>query len=575
MFGRDDTIAAIASPPGGGLRGIVRVSGPATESIWRTFCEPRSPVSATAARVVSVSVRLPAPWPPIQALLCWWPGPRSYTRQPVAELHLPGSPPLLDAVLAAICHAGARLAEPGEFTLRAFLSGRMDLTQAEAVLGVIDARGQRELETALEQLAGGLASPLHNLRQRLVHTLAELEAGLDFVEEDIEFVSARQLHDQLTAGLDEVERLRTRLRSRAAAGGLPRVVLLGPPNAGKSSLWNTLVGEPAALVADRPGTTRDYLERETNFNGYRCVVVDTAGLEATSGDDPIGEAAQRATLKQGERAELRLVCREATSATRFRANTSNLLAYADTPQSDTPQSNTPGVDSPHPYSPHPYSPLADAPDAGHAASDGAADAKTAEPAETGETAKTDAETDQDITRLAVWTKVDQLASRPQDSAGEVWVSSLTGTGLDELRRRIVERLERLADAESAVVAGTAARCQESLRRASESLARAIALARTAAGLDRALPALSSSGNPTAHGEIERAGETESDGEHDQSGDHERLGFQVGDSVYGSHGRDEYIAAELRLALDALGQVAGAVHTEDILDVVFSRFCIGK
>jgi len=558
MFGRDDTIAAIASPPGGGLRGIVRVSGPATESIWRTFCEPRSPVSATAARVVSVSVRLPAPWPPIQALLYWWPGPRSYTRQPVAELHLPGSPPLLDAVLAAICHAGARLAEPGEFTLRAFLSGRMDLTQAEAVLGVIDARGQRELETALEQLAGGLASPLQNLRQRLVHMLAELEAGLDFVEEDIEFVSARQLHDQLSAGLDEVERLRTRLRSRAAAGGLPRVVLLGPPNAGKSSLWNTLVGEPAALVADRPGTTRDYLERETNFNGYRCVVVDTAGLETTSVDDPIGEAAQRATLKQGERAELRLFCREAASAARSRANTSNLLAYADTPQGETPCADTP----------HPYSPLTDTPDAGHAASDGAADSETGE-------------TDQDITRLAVWTKVDQLATRPQDSVGEVWVSSLTGTGLEELRRRIVERLERLADAESAVVAGTAARCQESLRRASDSLARAVALARIAAGLDRGLPALSNSGIPTAHGEHKRDGEhksdgeIESDGEIDPYGDHGRLGVQVGDSVYGSHGRDEYIAAELRIALDALGQVAGAVHTEDILDVVFSRFCIGK
>jgi tRNA modification GTPase len=516
MFGRDDTIAAIASPPGRGLRGIVRISGPGTEPIWRTLCELPATDAGAAASVFPVSVRLPPPWPRINAWLFWWPGPRSYTRQPVAELHLPGSPPLLDAVLAAVCRAGARLAEPGEFTLRAFLSGRIDLTQAEAVLGVIDARGQRELEVALEQLAGGLAGPLHDLRHRLVHTLAELEAGLDFVEEDIEFVSAQQLHDRLAEGLSEVERLRSRLQSRLAAGGLPRVVLLGPPNAGKSSLWNALVGEPAALVADRPGTTRDYLERETSVDGQRCLIIDTAGIEAVGLDDPIGSAAQRATQTQGERAELRLVCREAVSSQQ----------------------------SP----------------AGDSADDAA---------------------DQDGSQLTVWTKVDQLATEPRNQAGEVWVSSLTGTGLDELRRRIADRLERLADAESAVVAGTAVRCQDSLRRAAESLARAVALAGLAAGFGRRPIASLGKNTPPEYGGEETHFVAEyRDGDERHSGDERRDGDEHHDlqsllGFYGSHGRDEYIAAELRLALDGLGQVAGAVHSEDILDVVFSRFCIGK
>ncbi len=514
MLVRDDTIAAIASPPGGGLRGIVRVSGPATESIWRGFCTPLKEDAGNGPRVVPVIVRLPPPWPVIAARVCWWPGPRSYTRQPVAEWHVPGSPPLLDAILAAVCQLGARLAEPGEFTLRAYLSGRIDLTHAEAVLGVIDARSRRELDQALEQLAGGLAGPLRELRHRLLHTLAELEAGLDFVEEDIEFVSARQLHDSVAASCVEVERLRARLQARGSSGGLPRVVLLGLPNAGKSSLWNALVGDlgadQAALVADRPGTTRDYLEREVEFLGRRCLLIDTAGREPLSAngsiadgsiadgsiaDDPIAAAAQEATRRQGGRAELRVICRDAAA-----------MALS------------------------PAMPLRALP--------AAANALLHKPLGEWEF--------DDNSQLLVGTKADLLATVPPASELEVWVSSRTGTGLADLRRMIAERLERLTDAESSVVAGTAIRCQESLRRAAESLARAAALARIAAGL--------TDERETATSDLAWEGEL---------------------AAQGALGRDEYIAAELRLALDALGQVAGAVHSEDILDVVFSRFCIGK
>src|SRR6185295_14632062 len=128
-----------------------------------------------------------------------WPSNRSYTREPIAELHTIGSAPLLKSLVSAACQSGARLARPGEFTLRAFLAGRLDLTQAEAVLGVIDARGRQQLDSALGQLAGGLARPLSALREQLLDLLAQLEAGLDFVDEDIEFITAAELNQQLAA----------------------------------------------------------------------------------------------------------------------------------------------------------------------------------------------------------------------------------------------------------------------------------------------------------------------------------------------------------------------------------------
>ena len=167
----DDTICAIATAPGGAARGMVRVSGPDAIEVVARMVQPADGAAIDA-------IRRPTVFPgratielngnesrslPCDVLL--WPTARSYTRQPVAELHTLGSPPLLEALVAAVCRAGARLAEPGEFTLRGFLAGRIDLTQAEAVLGVIDAHGNDELDAALTQLAGGLARPLHQLRE--------------------------------------------------------------------------------------------------------------------------------------------------------------------------------------------------------------------------------------------------------------------------------------------------------------------------------------------------------------------------------------------------------------------------
>jgi len=328
----NDTICAIATAAGGAARGMVRISGPdAIAIVARCFLpndgESIEQLRSATARTGRFSVgrtilsvsdsanahktdRIVRPtsesWLPCDLFL--WPTSRSYTREPVAELHTLGSPPLLQAVTDLVCSVGARLAEPGEFTLRAFLAGRLDLTQAEAVLGVVDARGADELDTALAQLAGGLARPLHELREQLLQLLAELEAGLDFVDEDIRFVSQDELLTRLAAGRVMLDEIAGQMASRHVAADRMQIALVGPPNVGKSSLFNALVtrfgdGDPSdrrrrvpALVSPQCGTTRDYLTATIKVNGMRCELVDTAGMGEPNNETPsfsVGENLSR------------------------------------------------------------------------------------------------------------------------------------------------------------------------------------------------------------------------------------------------------------------------------------------
>ncbi len=320
MYDPDDTIAAIASAAGGAARGIVRLSGPRVIAILEACYRPQSDfelssvISPTAmCGVVRLSEFGPAlAGAGIEADLYLWPGTRSYTRQPLAELHTLGSPPLLTALLKRVCAAGARLAEPGEFTLRAFLAGRIDLTQAEAVLGVVDARAESELQTALSQLAGGLATPLAGVRERLIDLLAELEAGLDFAEEDIEFVSRDDVEVALGDARSMVARLESQMTGRGRHDRPPRIVLVGSPNVGKSSLFNALAKDAAAIVADEPGTTRDYLTATLDLGGVLCQLVDTAGTMPDGGGNPLDAPAQQATASVSHGGDLRLLCIDST-----------------------------------------------------------------------------------------------------------------------------------------------------------------------------------------------------------------------------------------------------------------------
>jgi len=307
----DDTIAATASPPGPGLRGLIRLSGPDARRIALTGFEPDEAAAASRTpRVVPGVYRLPGLRPAIPADVTLWPGPRTYTGEELAEIHAPGSPPLLSALLAHCLDLGARHAQPGEFTLRAFLSGRIDLTRAEAVLSVIDARNPSQLVAALEQLAGGLSTPITALRDRLLDLLAHLEANLDFVDEDdVDPLARAELAAELDEGAATLDRLAARLASRDRSGGNPRVVLAGPPNAGKSRLFNALLQGEHAIVSERAGTTRDYLTEPCDCDGLLVELIDTAGVEPAS--DAIAAQAQELRAVATDRADLVLMCSSA------------------------------------------------------------------------------------------------------------------------------------------------------------------------------------------------------------------------------------------------------------------------
>lgn len=452
MLDPHDTIAAIASPPGGAARGIVRVSGPdAVACVERCFStEDRQPLTLVRRpTAVSGMVRIRDVTANLPAVLYLWPSSRSYTRQPTAELHTLGSPPLLDALLADLCSRGARLAQPGEFTLRAFLAGRIDLTQAEGVLGVIDARERQQLDIALEQLSGGIATPLTQARTDLLELLAHLEAGLDFIEEDIEFISRDELCRQVGVIQTQIERLALRMQSRGEATDVIRAVLVGAPNVGKSSLYNALTGR-GALVSDQAGTTRDYLVARLDLGGIVCDLVDTAGV-GTVTDDRLQIAAVAATGRQRQQAEIEILCLDSTRA----MTTQELMSLCEPATSE---------------------------------------------------------------RIIVLTKADQ-PRRVDCIDGAIETSSHNGAGLDQLRARLCD-IGRTGTLNSLVVASTAVRCRDSLRQAADAAGRAQQLAITGSG-------------------------------------------------------EELIAAELRIVLNLLGEVTGAVCSDDILDRIFSRFCIGK
>ena len=320
----NDTIAAVASAPGGAARGVVRISGADAVARLASCFKPAAGEEALTAIHTPRRIRgfirvcegdaereLTVPGD-----LLLWPSTRSYTREPSAEFHTIGSPPLLAAVIEQLGRAGIRPAEPGEFTLRAFLAGRIDLTQAEAVLGVIDARDRGDLDAALDQLAGGLSRPLHRLREELLGVLAELEAGLDFVEEDIEFISRETLRARLEPAQEIVAATLAQLSARDVRTEVPRVAITGPPNAGKSSLFNVLIERygggiaAAAIVSPQPGATRDYVVARLNLNGVACEIIDTAGID-DSRLDGIQRAAQQSTAQQQRLADLGLRCVDA------------------------------------------------------------------------------------------------------------------------------------------------------------------------------------------------------------------------------------------------------------------------
>ncbi len=453
MFDSEETIVAIASPTTPSIRGIVRLSGPDVASILKSLNVP-IPVDKKPSRF-DAEIELGEPLGSVPVAVMLWPTSRSYTGQPSAELHTFGSLPVLASLCQRVIQSGGRAARPGEFTMRAFLAGRLDLTQAEAVLGVIDARGRGSLDHALRQLGGNLSKPLEQTRSTLLDLLADVEAGLDFVDEDIEFISDEvlvQRLSELTVGLHQIGQQMT---TRGGGGASSMIVLRGEPNAGKSRLINQLSAQDAAIVADVAGTTRDTVIVDAMIDGYAVKLVDTAGIE--DGSDDISRLSQAQADRAGRDAMIRLWCVD-----RSRTDFSSAMDSVQSLASLTRRADT----------------------------------------------------------IDVWVATKADLGGPLIDDDWIQCSAVTGAGIERVRLAIVSVLASRDVEENGSVVGTAARCSQSLSSARSAIDNAIDLTR----------------NQDGH---------------------------------------ELVSAELRIAAQSIGEVTGAIYTDDILDRVFGRFCIGK
>ncbi|MFK7817511.1 MAG: tRNA modification GTPase [Planctomycetaceae bacterium] len=451
----NDTIAALASAPGPADRGIVRVSGDnVVEQLVGHFvsADDRRPDECRRAEAFDGEFDLKCISERLPARLLVWPTKRSYTGQPMAEIHTVGSPPLLEAVLAQLFESGVRPAKNGEFTLRAFLCGRIDLIQAEAVLGVIDSTDQQQMERALRQLGGGVSGKLADTRAELIAILGDLEAGLDFVEEDIEFIPSDVMIERLRIAIERLEQLAASSESRMESSVTATVALGGLPNAGKSTLFNALAKSDEAIVSPIAGTTRDYLTVDIDCDGTAVRLIDTAGQERA--DSAIMQTAQQFRGEQLAESKLIVWCSAADLTTDEQVDDEGFLA---------------------------------------------------------------ALTNDGRPVLHVQTKNDTNGGNR--STAVLSLSAATGAGLSELKAQIAELLDSKSG-DSELIGSTGARCRDSLGSAIQSLR---------AAKDAAVS-------------------------------------QMG---------DEIIAIELRAALEDIGTILGTVYTDDILDHIFSNFCIGK
>jgi tRNA modification GTPase len=311
-----DTIAAISTPPGRGGIGIVRLSGPRAAEIGVQLVSLRQPLEHARARLADVldgmqdkaeardSARID------EALVTWFAAPNSYTAEDLVEIAAHGSPVVLELVLRRALDLGARLAEPGEFTQRAFLAGRLDLTQAEAVRDLIEAQTLTQVRQAASQMGGALSRRVGPVKRELVELIALLEAGIDFAEDDVDVAPKAEIARRIEGLIPPLSALEASFaRGRIVHDGLT-LAIVGRPNAGKSSLFNRLAERERAIVTATPGTTRDLVTERISLDGIPLELVDTAGLrEGREEAEQLGIARSREALAD---AALVLVVLDAT-----------------------------------------------------------------------------------------------------------------------------------------------------------------------------------------------------------------------------------------------------------------------
>ncbi len=452
-----ETIAAISTAEGQGGVGIVRISGPDALRVGLKLFRTREGVRERYFHLGEIA----APDGSLidRGFLVYMKGPRSYTGEDVVELHCHGGPLILRQVLSAAIGSGARTAEPGEFTKRAFLSGKLDLSQAEAVADIIRAQTGTALSSAQERLGGSFSKKVILIKTPIVEMLARVEAELDFSEEEIDATHAQALEEALKAASSAIERmLDTFDEGRAIREGV-RVLILGRPNAGKSSLLNVLLEDERAIVTEEPGTTRDVIEEVLSIRGIPVRLMDTAGL--------------RDARDEAEAIGIRMA--------REKANHAGLILYM--------------VDL-----------------------SGAFDEDLAFLKELGEKKIIVVGNKKDLPGADESMVSDLFAPLPFAA-----ISALKEEGIDGLKDLIFSLIaghDRLALAASPGELVASVRHRDCLVKSREALARA--LAALSGGLPR-----------------------------------------------------ELLAADMRASIDALGEITGETTTEDILDVIFSTFCIGK
>ncbi len=459
----DDTIAAIATPRGEGGIGIVRVSGPLAIPIASQLFRPSRAVlpaelpshTLTYGHIIDTSASDEVI---DEVMLGVMRAPKTYTTEDIVEFNCHGGIVTLTTVLDLVVKTGARLAEPGEFTKRAFLNGRLDLAQAEAVAELISSKTELSRKIAIQALEGKLSENVNNLSDRLASLLAEIEASIDFPDEDLDFMKVEtQLHTARAVKADLVHLLQTASEGRLIKEGV-NVAILGKPNVGKSSLFNALVRSARAIVTDIPGTTRDTIDESINLGGIPINLIDTAGLRQT--DDIVEKQGVQRSRDVLNKAEFRLLMFDASQP----------LNEADIELLQVTNSHR---------------------------------------------------------AILILNKIDlpnitqtQALTNHCPKARVVQTAITEGKGIDALKTAIYEELlgGKFVMGESPII--TNARHHDALRRAQEALDDVIA------SLENEMP-------------------------------------------------PDLVSVDLRISLDALGDIVGKTTTEDILDRIFSQFCVGK
>ena len=283
LAGWEDTIVALATPPGIGAIGVIRVSGPAAFRIVGGLFAGKD-LAVEASHTLHLGLLKEGEEQLDEVIVSLFRAPRSYTGEDVIEISCHGSPYVLERVIQALLHRGARLARAGEFTQRAFLKGKLDLAQAEAVADLIASHTAASAHTALHTIRGGFSRALRDLRERLVSFSALIELELDFSQEDVEFADRTQLYHLIGEAVETTDALLRSFRLGNVIRNGVSVAIVGKPNAGKSTLLNTLLNENRAIVSEIAGTTRDTIEETLNIDGILFRLIDTAGIREHTTD---------------------------------------------------------------------------------------------------------------------------------------------------------------------------------------------------------------------------------------------------------------------------------------------------